>query len=131
MCFQENPYMNVYDWFENCGIENKQPNISKDEARNIIKKLSLKPFESKYKINIIWLPEYMHNSTANALLKILEEPPGDTLFFLVSNNYQKLLKTILSRVQMFKVKRFEGEDIKSYLRKYNDTTEEEEDSAIY
>ena len=131
MCFQENPYMNVYDWFENRGIENKQPNISKDEARNIIKKLSLKPFESKYKINIIWLPEYMHNSTANALLKILEEPPGDTLFFLVSNNYQKLLKTILSRVQMFKVKRFEEEDIKSHLRRYNDFTEEEVDSAIY
>lgn len=131
MCFLENPYMNVYDWFENYGIENKQPNISKDEARNIIRKLSLKPFESKYKINIIWLPEYMHNSTANALLKILEEPPGDTLFFLVSNNYQKLLKTILSRVQMFKVKRCEGDDIKSYLGKYNDVTEEEVDSAIY
>jgi DNA polymerase-3 subunit delta' len=131
MCFLENPYMNVYDWFENYGIENKQPNISKDEARNIIRKLSLKPFESKYKINIIWLPEYMHNSTANALLKILEEPPGDTLFFLVSNNYQKLLKTILSRVQMFKVKRCEGDDIKSYLGKYNDVTEEEVNSAIY
>tara|TARA_B100001564_G_scaffold188584_1_gene158309 strand:- start:974 stop:2101 length:1128 start_codon:yes stop_codon:yes gene_type:complete len=131
MCFLENPYMNVYDWFENYGIENKQPNISKDEARNIIRKLSLKPFESKYKINIIWLPEYMHNSTANALLKILEEPPGDTLFFLVSNNYQKLLKTILSRVQMFKVKRCEGDDIKSYLGKYNDVTEEEVESAIY
>ena len=131
MCFLENPYMNVYDWFENYGIENKQPNISKDEARNIIRKLSLKPFESKYKINIIWLPEYMHNSTANALLKILEEPPGDTLFFLVSNNYQKLLKTILSRLQMFKVKRCEGDDIKSYLGKYNDVTEEEVDSAIY
>ena len=131
MCFLENPYMNVYDWFENYGIENKQPNISKDEARNIIRKLSLKPFESRYKINIIWLPEYMHNSTANALLKILEEPPGDTLFFLVSNNYQKLLKTILSRVQMFKVKRCEGDDIKSYLGKYNDVTEEEVDSAIY
>lgn len=131
MCFLENPYMNVYDWFENYGIENKQPNISKDEARNIIRKLFLKPFESKYKINIIWLPEYMHNSTANALLKILEEPPGDTLFFLVSNNYQKLLKTILSRVQMFKVKRCEGDDIKSYLGKYNDVTEEEVDSAIY
>ena len=73
----------------------------------------------------------MHNSTANALLKILEEPPGDTLFFLVSNNYQKLLKTILSRVQMFKGKRFEEEDIKSHLRRYNDFTEEEVDSAIY
>ena len=129
--YLENPYMNVSDWFETCGIENKQPNISKDEARNIIKKLSLKPFESKFKINMIWLPEFMHNSTANALLKILEEPPGDTLFFLVSNNYQKLLSTILSRVQMFKVKSFEDEDIKNYFRKFDDVSESEVDSAIY
>ena len=129
--YLENPYMNVFDWFETCGIENKQPNISKDEARNIIKKLSLKPFESRFKINVIWLPEFMHNSTANALLKILEEPPGDTLFFLVSNNYQKLLNTILSRVQMFKVKSFEDEDIKNYFRKFDDVSESEVDSAIY
>ena len=73
----------------------------------------------------------MHNSTANALLKILEEPPGDTLFFLVSNNYQKLLSTILSRVQMFKVKSFEDEDIKNYFRKFDDVSESEVDSAIY
>ena len=103
--------MNINDWFEICGIENKKPNISKEEAKNIIKKLSLKPFQSKQKINLIWLPEYMHNSTANALLKIFEEPPGDTLFFLVSNNYQKLLKTIISRVQMFKVNNFHNNQI--------------------
>jgi len=129
--FTENPYMNINDWFEICGIENKKPNISKEEAKNIIKKLSLKPFQSKQKINLIWLPEYMHNSTANALLKIFEEPPGDTLFFLVSNNYQKLLKTIISRVQMFKVNNFEPVDIKKYLGKYDDSSEQEIDSAIF
>ena len=107
--------MNVDDWFEFYGFENKQPNISKDEARNIIKKLSLKPFESKFKINVLWLPEYLHIFTSNALLKILEEPPGQTLFFIVSNDYQKLLKTILSRVQMFKVARFSDNEIKMYI----------------
>ena len=80
--FFQNPYKNVDDWFEFYGFENKQPNISKDEARNIIKKLSLKPFESKFKINVLWLPEYLHTFTSNALLKILEEPPGQTLFFI-------------------------------------------------
>ena len=50
----ENPYMNINDWFEFYGFENKQPNISKDEARSIIKKLSLKPFDSKFKIIILW-----------------------------------------------------------------------------
>ena len=129
--FMENPYMNVKDWFEVCGIENKKPNISKDEAKNIIKKLILKPFQSKQKINLIWLPEYMHNTTANALLKIFEEPPGDTLFFLVSNNHQKLLKTIISRVQMFKVNNFEPNDIKKYLSKYDEKSERDVDSAIF
>ena len=129
--FMENPYLDVKDWFEVCGIENKKPNISKEEAKNIIKKLYLKPFQSKQKINIIWLPEYMHHSTANALLKIFEEPPGDTLFFLVSNNYQKLLKTIISRVQMFRVNNFEPNDIKKFLSKYQEKSEQEIDSAIF
>ena len=129
--FFQNPYKNVDDWFEFYGFENKQPNISKDEARNIIKKLSLKPFESKFKINVLWLPEYLHTFTSNALLKILEEPPGQTLFFIVSNDYQKLLKTILSRVQIFKVPRFSDNEIKMYLSKYAEVSESEVDQAIY
>ena len=129
--FFQNPYKNVDDWFEFYGFENKQPNISKDEARNIIKKLSLKPFESKFKINVLWLPEYLHTFTSNALLKNLEEPPGQTLFFIVSNDYQKLLKTILSRVQIFKVPRFSDNEIKMYLSKYAEVSESEVDQAIY
>ena len=129
--FFQNPYKNVDDWFEFYGFENKQPNISKDEARNIIKKISLKPFESKFKINVLWLPEYLHTFTSNALLKILEEPPGQTLFFIVSNDYQKLLKTILSRVQIFKVPRFSDNEIKMYLSKYAEVSESEVDQAIY
>ena len=129
--FFQNPYKNVDDWFEFYGFENKQPNISKDEARNIIKKLSLKPFESKFKINVLWLPEYLHTFTSNALLKILEEPPGQTLFFIISNDYQKLLKTILSRVQIFKVPRFSDNEIKMYLSKYAEVSESEVDQAIY
>ena len=129
--FFQNPYKNVDDWFEFYGFENKQPNISKEEARNIIKKLSLKPFESKFKINVLWLPEYLHTFTSNALLKILEEPPGQTLFFIVSNDYQKLLKTILSRVQIFKVPRFSDNEIKMYLSKYAEVSESEVDQAIY
>ena len=116
----ESPYITVEDWFEIYGFENKQPNISKDEVRNLVKKLSLKPFESVFKINILWLPEYLHLSTSNAMLKILEEPPGNTLFFIVTNNDQKLISTIKSRVQSFKVKRFLDEDMKKYLSSYID-----------
>ena len=127
----ESPYLSVEDWFEIYGFENKQPNISKDEVRNLIKKLSLKPFESNFKINIIWLPEYLHLSTSNAMLKILEEPPGNTLFFIVTNNDQKLISTIKSRVQSFKVKRFSDEDMKNYLASHKDISEADVDQAIY
>ena len=127
----ESPYLTVEDWFEIYGFENKQPNISKDEVRNLVKKLSLKPFESVFKINIIWLPEYLNISTANAMLKILEEPPGSTLFFIVTNNHQKLISTIRSRVQLFKVKRFSDEDMKEYLSLSQNVSESEVDQAIY
>ena len=127
----ESPYITVEDWFEIYGFENKQPNISKDEVRNLVKKLTLKPFESVFKINILWLPEYLHLSTSNAMLKILEEPPGNTLFFIVTNNDQKLISTIKSRVQSFKVKRFLDEDMKKYLSSHIDISEAEVDQAIY
>ena len=127
----ESPYLSVDDWFESYGFENKQPNISKDEVRNLVKKMTLKPFESRFKINIIWLPEYLHLSTSNAMLKILEEPPGETLFFLVTNNHQKLIQTIKSRVQMFKIRRFTEAEMKSYLTKYQDISEVEVDQSIY
>lgn len=127
----EFPYLSIDDWFEIYGFENKQPNISKDEVRNLIKKLTLKPFESNFKINIIWLPEFLHLSTSNAMLKVLEEPPGNTLFFLVTNNDQKLISTIKSRVQNFKVKRFSDSEMKGYLSIYKDVSENEVDQAIY
>jgi DNA polymerase-3 subunit delta' len=130
VCIQD-PYMNINDWFEYYGFENKQPNISKDESRSIIKKLSLKPFEAKHKITILWLPEYLHLYTANALLKILEEPPNDTLFFLVTNNYQKLIKTILSRVQLFKVRQFSDDEMKQYFATKEGLLEEEINQIIF
>ena len=88
-------------------------------------------YELLFKINIIWLPEYLNISTANAMLKILEEPPGNTLFFIVTNNHQKLISTIRSRVQLFKVKRFSDEDMKEYLSLSQSVSESEVDQAIY
>ena len=93
---QENPYGNLKDWSDFLETENKQCQISKEESRTIIKDIYLKPFEASVKLFIIWLPERMHPSAANALLKILEEPPGETVFILVSNDQENLLPTILS-----------------------------------
>lgn len=111
----QDPYNNAGGWNNYFGGENKQLNISRQESREIIKNLSLKAFEGLYKIMIIWLPEYMHPSAANALLKILEEPPQNTLFLLVSNDETKLLSTILSRTQIVQIRPFSDEEIKDLL----------------
>jgi DNA polymerase-3 subunit delta' len=100
---------------QHIGAENKQGNISKDEAVQILKTVSLKAFEARFKIVIIWLPELMHPTAANAVLKLLEEPPPATIFLLVSFAPEKLLPTIISRVQPVVVRPFSESDITSYL----------------
>lgn len=110
-----NKYGTLVDWSACYGAENKQANISKEESRNIIKSLTLKAFEAEYKVMIIWLPEYMNVSAANGILKILEEPAEKTLFLLVTCEYEKLLTTILSRCQLFKVPAFSDEELQQYL----------------
>ena len=87
------------DWIAHYGGEDKQPIISREDGREIIKSLALKPFQSKYKVMIIWQPEMMHSSAANGLLKILEEPPANTVFILVSERAEQLMPTIISRTQ--------------------------------
>ena len=82
---QQYSYGNVYDWLQFIGAENKQGNITTEECNDIIHKLSLKSFESSYKILIMWMPEYL-GKEGNKLLKLIEEPPMDTLFILVAEN---------------------------------------------
>jgi DNA polymerase-3 subunit delta' len=96
------PYGNAYDWLQFIGAENKQGNITAQECNDIIHKLSLKSFESGYKILIMWMPEYLGNE-GNKLLKLIEEPPPDTLFLLVAENESLILQTILSRTQLVKI----------------------------
>lgn len=112
----QSKYRTLSDWNNFYGAENKQGNISKEESRQIIKNLSLKAFEAKYKIMLIWLPENMHPSAANGILKILEEPPERTLFLLVSNDSEKLLTTILSRTQKVKIRAFRDEELSQILQ---------------
>ncbi len=99
----KDPYMNFNDWVAELDIENKQGIISVDESADILRRLSLKSVEASYKIVIIWLAEKMHLSAANKLLKIIEEPPEQTLFFLVAQNYEQIIPTILSRTQLVKL----------------------------
>lgn len=111
----KDPFASVNDWVSHIGTDNKQLNISREESRQIIKSLSLKAFEGKYKVMLIWLPEYLHPSAANALLKIIEEPAEKTIFLLVSNNQGKLLGTITSRTQSVHIPAYTDEEIKQIL----------------
>lgn len=96
---QENPYLGLFDWMQFLGVENKQGLINKAEAENIAKKLSVKSFEGGYKIMIIWMAEKLHHSAANQLLKLIEEPPENTIFILVTEDEEQIIKTIRSRCQ--------------------------------
>ena len=109
------PYLNQQDWFNELNAENKQPIIPAEESNEIIKKLSYTSFEGGVKIMVIWQPEKMNHSAANKLLKMLEEPPDDTLFFLVSSNPDQMLSTILSRTQLVKFSLTRDEDIAAAL----------------
>jgi DNA polymerase III subunit delta' len=108
------PYGNVYDWLQFIGAENKQGNITAHECADIIRKLNLKTFESGYKVLVMWMPEYLGNE-GNKLLKLIEEPPADTLFILVAENESQILPTILSRTQLVKIPALDTKDIATAL----------------
>ncbi len=116
-----NPYGNLFDWIEMIKEkENSQGKITSRECDEIIKKLSLKSFESEYKILVMWMPEEL-DKEGNKLLKIIEEPPANTLFILVAENEELVLPTILSRCQLVKIPALENSDIEEALISRNKT----------
>ncbi len=121
---QQYPYGNAYDWLQYIGAENKQGNITAYECTDIIRKLNLKSFESDFKILLMWLPEYLGNE-GNKLLKLIEEPPPNTLFLLVAENENLILPTILSRTQLVKVPAPDSSEIQLALQEKADITAEQ------
>jgi DNA polymerase-3 subunit delta' len=120
--FTENPYLSLDTWRGYLDSGNKQANINILECHQIIKKLSFKPFESVYKVLILWLPEYL-DKQGNALLKVIEEPQPNTLFLLVAQNQDQILNTILSRTQLIKIPCLSFDDIKNHLIAQHNQTE--------
>ncbi len=108
------PYGNVYDWLQFLGAENKQGNITARECNEINHKLSLKAFESQFKILIMWMPELLGTS-GNKLLKLIEEPPPDTLFIFVAEDENAILPTILSRTQLISIPLLSNAEIENAL----------------
>ncbi|MCC7050474.1 MAG: DNA polymerase III subunit delta' [Bacteroidia bacterium] len=119
----KNPYLNLFNWFEHIGIENKQGNISEKESDELIKKLSLRSYEAEYKCTIIWMAERMNNTCSNKLLKLLEEPPDKTLFILICQQPDQLLPTIISRTQMIKFNPLDNETVYQWVLKEKNISE--------
>jgi DNA polymerase III subunit delta' len=107
----QSPYFSVNEWYTEISGDAKQGMIYSNESQEIIRKLSLKTYESEYKVMIIWLPEKMNGECANKLLKILEEPPEKTVFLMVSNSPDEMLTTILSRTQQVIIPKLKDEDL--------------------
>ena len=110
----EDAYFDLDIWRSKLSADNKQANINIGECHDIIKKLSYKAFEAETKVLIMWLPEFL-DKEGNALLKIIEEPPTNTLFILVAQNQEQILSTILSRTQIVKIPKLGDEKIEDYL----------------
>ena len=109
------PYFNLNIWLEEMGAENQQAQIYVKESDEIIRKLSLKSSQGGYKIMIIWLPEKMNVECSNKLLKLLEEPPSQTIFIMICEEPDKLLETIRSRAQRITIKKIDDDSIRKAL----------------
>lgn len=124
---KEHPYGNITDWLHflvespTARVERgatKQGNISVHECDDIIQKLSLRPFESEFKILIMWMPEFL-GKEGNRLLKLIEEPPAGTIFIFVAEDDNEILQTILSRTQLVKIPSPTDEEVEKYLLNRN------------
>lgn len=129
--FLDNPYVTLFNWFEMLDAENKQAVIGVEESAEILRKLSLTTYEAEYKIMIIWQAEKMNPAAANKLLKILEEPPEKTLFLLVCETEDQLLRTIVSRTQLIKITKINEFDLKNALKERHNLSEGAAESTAH
>jgi len=115
LLIEKKGYITLPDWLSKMGIEKKRAIINARDCNDIIQILSYKSYEAEYKVMVIWMVEKLFHAAAPKLLKILEEPPEKTLFLLVAENQELMLKTILSRTQLVKVPLIQDEDLISAL----------------
>ncbi|MBM3441350.1 MAG: hypothetical protein FJX89_01490 [Bacteroidetes bacterium] len=108
------PYGNDFDWLQSIGAENRQGKIFAAECIDIHRRLTLKSYEGRLKILILWMPEYLEKE-GNRLLKLIEEPPLGTLILLVAEEYGEILPTIGSRSQLVRLPPIEAPSIAKAL----------------
>jgi len=113
----ETPFFDKLEWADYLEADNKQLLLPVKEARSILEKLSLTPYMGGHKILLLWMPELMNEWAANALLKVLEEPPEGTVFLVVTHDPERVLVTIKSRCQTVKVNPYSTDGLTQHLIK--------------
>ncbi len=108
-------YFQVSDWLSEMGDSNKQAIITGEESDQLSRQLAMASSQGGYKVSLIWLPERMNQTSANKILKLLEEPPSQTKFILVSEHPEQLLETIRSRTQRIDFKKIATPDMEQAL----------------
>lgn len=109
-------YATKNNWYSFLGVGNKQGLINVRDAKDIISKMVMKPYEAEYKAVVVWLAERMNSESSNKLLKTLEEPPTNTLILLIAERYELIIPTVRSRAQLIKFNKINDEDIESSLK---------------
>ncbi|OAB80237.1 DNA polymerase III subunit [Cochleicola gelatinilyticus] len=120
---QTNPYASLFEWLQSLGIEKKQGNISKFEAEDIAKRLSLKSYEGGSKVLIMWMADKMNTECANKILKLVEEPPKKTILLLLTEHEEQIITTIRSRCQTLNFPLLSEENISTTLVKNHNIKE--------
>lgn len=115
MLLKESVYFSMDRWLSRMKATTQQAQIFEAESDELMRKLSLKSSQGGYKVSVIWLPERMNQICANKLLKLLEEPPLQTVFIMVCAEPEKLLETIRSRVQRIDIRRIDTVAIEQAL----------------
>ncbi len=128
---EKQPYGSLFNWLQHIGVENKQGQIGVDEAEDIVKKLQLKSYEGGFKVMIIWMAEKMNVAASNKLLKLIEEPPSQTIFLLVTEDEGQIINTIKSRCQALHFPSLSSTDIANTLIQQENVSENEATKIAY
>ena len=109
-------YFTIDTWIANLDAENKQAIIYSAESDKIMHKMNLRIYEAAYRILFIWASDRMHETCANKLLKIIEEPPANTAILMITDHPERTLETIVSRSQLVHVGPIQTELIAAVLK---------------
>jgi len=116
-------YPSYSQWVDKLDAYNKQTAITVEDIRQLKQKMSFASFEGKFKVVILWHVEKMRTEAANAFLKLLEEPPPNTVFMLTAPSPEQVLPTIQSRCQSTFFPPLEESTIVNYLIDFHQTDE--------